>query len=106
MRRAVLAAVLALAALAPRAHEGQPEELFEPWRWRLFTSRDGLPSDRVDEIVEAHDGTPWASTSHGIAWFDGHAWIPSAGGRAGGSCEVRHVVAFGAGVAALVDGEL
>jgi len=46
----------------------------ERWRWAHFTTEDGLPSDRITEILEARDGTTWVSTSSGVAWFDGYRW--------------------------------
>ncbi|MBI5216872.1 MAG: PAS domain-containing protein [Ignavibacteriae bacterium] len=46
----------------------------EPWRWVLFTTETGLPSNRVLEIIETPDGTPWASTEFGLAWYDGYVW--------------------------------
>lgn len=49
----------------------------DQWRWRLFTTESGLPSNRVLDLVETSDSTPWANTSLGIAWFDGYSWKPA-----------------------------
>ncbi|MFN8360985.1 MAG: PAS domain S-box protein [Candidatus Kapaibacterium sp.] len=46
----------------------------DQWRWTLFTTEDGLPSHRVFDILETPDGTIWASTQRGLAWFNGYYW--------------------------------
>ncbi len=47
------------------------------WRWTQFGERDGLPSSEVSQVVETEDGTIWANTAEGIAWYDGFQWHPS-----------------------------
>lgn len=54
--------------------DAQFERLYESWRWAHFTTTSGLPSNIVDDIVETDNGTVWASTVFGIAWFDGFRW--------------------------------
>ena len=46
----------------------------EQWRWVHFTTDEGLPSNRVLDVCEARDGTPWVSTTAGLAWYDGYIW--------------------------------
>ena len=45
-------------------------------RWVQFTVQSGLPANHVSHVVEAADGTVWAGTARGVAWFDGYRWIP------------------------------
>lgn len=52
----------------------QPKPFDDQWRWKLFTTEEGLPSHRVFDITEAHDGTIWAATQRGLAWFNGYYW--------------------------------
>ncbi len=46
----------------------------EEWRWSLFTTAYGLPSNRVLGIADAPDGTPWVSTERGLAYYNGYRW--------------------------------
>lgn len=46
------------------------------WRWAEFTTESGLPSNRIVDIVETGNGTPWVSTQRGVAWFNGFYWNP------------------------------
>ncbi|HUU82044.1 MAG TPA: PAS domain S-box protein, partial [Phycisphaerae bacterium] len=72
MLRAPLLCLLwgvASAAAGPAQHD-----LTESWRWREFTAEDGLPSNRINAICEADDGTVWVSTFSGLACFDGFRW--------------------------------
>ncbi|MFA6470045.1 MAG: histidine kinase [Bacteroidota bacterium] len=55
---------------------GQTEQFYENWRWTHFTTKTGLPSDIVEDVLEADDGTVWVSTAKGIAWYDGFRWNP------------------------------
>ena len=52
------------------------DTLYESWRWVHFTTASGLPSNRVNSVVETGDGTAWASTTGGVAWYDGYRWHP------------------------------
>ncbi len=52
---------------------GQPK-YDEAWRWTHFTAETGLPSNAVDRVLESSDGTVWAMTPGGIAWFDDYRW--------------------------------
>jgi signal transduction histidine kinase len=46
----------------------------DSWRWAHYTTESGLPSDQVFCIAETPDGTIWAGTQKGLAWFDGYFW--------------------------------
>lgn len=52
----------------------QTETLYESWRWMHFSTGSGLPDNNVYSVTESRDGTPWASTRHGLAWYDGYRW--------------------------------
>lgn len=52
----------------------QDDTFSEDWRWAHFTTDNGLPSNRVNDIVETSDGIPWAVTPAGLAWYDGFKW--------------------------------
>jgi len=54
----------------------QLSTLNDSWRWVLFTTDDGLPSNRVFNIIETMSGTVWAVTQSGLAWFNGYYWEP------------------------------
>lgn len=68
---AVAVACLLLGA-APLRAQGPGGD--EAWRWVRFGVESGLPSPRIDHVVEAADGIVWASTAEGLAWYDGYAW--------------------------------
>src|SRR6185436_14569264 len=42
---------------------------------RIYDSRNGLPQDHVLALARDRDGRPWACTSEGLAWFDGHSFV-------------------------------
>ncbi len=46
----------------------------EPWGWVRFDTSSGLPSQRVLQVLETADGTVWAKTDLGLAWYDGYWW--------------------------------
>ena len=46
----------------------------EEWRWVQFTTESGLPSNDIEYIEEARDGTMWVGTKAGLAWYDGYVW--------------------------------
>ncbi|MFA6233962.1 MAG: two-component regulator propeller domain-containing protein, partial [Bacteroidota bacterium] len=52
----------------------QRHPLEESWRWVRFAESSGLPSNRVYDVIDAPDGTPWAWTEGGISWYDGYRW--------------------------------
>ncbi len=54
----------------------QTDNLNEPWRWTRFAVNSGLPSNSVHEVLETADGTAWACTERGLAWYDGFRWHP------------------------------
>jgi PAS domain S-box-containing protein len=68
-----LVTALLLAGLAA----AQESERAAPWRWSRFTTLSGLPSNRIDLLVEDGAGTPWVGTSFGLSWYDGFRWNPA-----------------------------
>lgn len=52
----------------------QFEQLYENWRWAHFTTKDGLPSNHIEEVVETKNNTVWVITPEGAAWYDGFRW--------------------------------
>ncbi|GEM_PF-852783 len=46
----------------------------EPWRWIHFTTAEGLPSNRVFDVLDVPSGLSWARTSKGIAYYNGYYW--------------------------------
>ena len=44
-------------------------------RWTHFTTESGLPSNQIYQIFEGRDGTMWASTSKGLAYYDEFQWV-------------------------------
>ncbi|MAT39529.1 MAG: hypothetical protein CL946_07980 [Ectothiorhodospiraceae bacterium] len=61
------------AAIMFRVH-AQEVAHSESWRWVRFTNASGLPSNVVYDVMDGPDGTPWAWTEKGIAWYDGFQW--------------------------------
>ena len=54
--------------LNPRVAQAQAvEPLNQAWRWVLYTTESGLPSDRVLNVVESTTGVLWAQTGAGLA---------------------------------------
>src|SRR5262245_9420855 len=51
----------------------------QAWSWTNFSVSSGLPSDRVERVVETRTGRVWANTSLGLAYYDGMRWCPLAG---------------------------
>ncbi|MCP4540848.1 MAG: hypothetical protein GY832_27240 [Chloroflexi bacterium] len=50
---------------------------WDGWRWKAYTTADGLPSDDV-RGVSAQCGRVkemWVATAGGAAYFDGHSWL-------------------------------
>ena len=72
-RIGLLIGVTALFTFCPPAgaHTGT---LGDSWRWVRFSTEDGLPANQVSGLIETSDGTPWALTRSGLAWYDGYRW--------------------------------
>ena len=70
------AALLACLALSAPVAAEHADGFAEPWRWVTFDEDSGLPSAGVLAVVETPSRTPWVATTEGVAWYDGHAWIP------------------------------
>lgn len=103
-RRAVLCLrivpLLLLGCLVQGARADPPDDLEDfraPWRWARFSIADGLPSEHVNGLTEADDGTVWAATERGIAWFDGYRWNTPQGPGAVPSARVLDVLPHGDG---------
>jgi len=47
-------------------------------QWRKYTTKDGLASDMVYDLLPLHDGTLLASSDKGISRFDGKSWMSHA----------------------------
>jgi PAS domain S-box-containing protein len=73
--------------LLPVSLQAQAPTFDEQWRWSQFTTLEGLPSNRVLEILESSAGTIWAVTQNGLAWFNGYYWNPMGVGK--GLPEIR-----------------
>jgi Two component regulator propeller len=50
--------------------KGIAQEYYE----KLFTVKDGLPSNRVNGVFQDHSGFIWISTNNSLACFDGYAF--------------------------------
>lgn len=77
--RVILTAIAVLSCLPAGSVQCQSPEtgscpLEQSWRWVRFGPGTGLPSSKVMEIMDAPDGTPWAVTEAGVAWYDGFSW--------------------------------
>ncbi|MBI4535261.1 MAG: hypothetical protein HY708_03215, partial [Ignavibacteriae bacterium] len=68
--------LLLIHMILPSESHGEMYSFDEEWRWVLFTTESGLPSNFVFSVVETNDGTVWVATTAGIAWYDGYQWIP------------------------------
>jgi PAS domain S-box-containing protein len=69
-----LAGLISFMFVSIAASNTQLETLHESWRWRLFTAESGLPSNTVYDVIEHPNGTVWANTHRGLAWYDGFRW--------------------------------
>ena len=76
--RALLRAFGVAALLLPCTLVAQEDHFADAWRWVEFTTESGLPSNDVTGLTETNDGTVWAVTTKGIAWYDGFQWHPVA----------------------------
>ncbi|MFH1416876.1 MAG: two-component regulator propeller domain-containing protein, partial [Planctomycetota bacterium] len=88
-RRGAARILCAWVAFLPTSLYGSTESLYEAWRWVRFTTDSGLPSDRVYDVIETPDGTVWAATEKGLAWYDGFQWHPV--GKSAGLPEMRAI---------------
>ncbi len=79
----------------------------ETWRWVRYDTDYGLPSNSVNDVVETPAGGVWASTSAGLAWYDGYRWHAMGPGQGVPAARSSSVRAFGkAGILAVVGGHL
>lgn len=47
---------------------------FDGRHWQTFTQQDGLPSNRINDLLLTADGQLWAATDDGIGQYDGRRW--------------------------------
>ncbi|MCH8851408.1 MAG: PAS domain S-box protein [Planctomycetes bacterium] len=100
----LVATVLGAAGASSAA---DPYSFTERWRWVHFTTEDGLPSNRILDVCEAQDGTMWASTVSGLAWYDGYIWhaMGPESGLPRAACR-RITADSNSGVLVVLDGKL
>ena len=72
-RAGTLVAVGGLIAIGWHAALAQGS-LVEDWRWVRYGVEEGLPSTLVHAVARGSNGTIWAATERGPAWFDGYRW--------------------------------
>lgn len=65
---------LAAVGLPAPGLKAQLATLEESWRWVLFGTASGLPSEHVVDVLESPAGVPWVNTEKGLAWYDGFRW--------------------------------
>lgn len=81
INRAMLLAAAAMAVVLPRpeshigptgeAYRGAAPRIYD--RWRSYTTRDGLPSDKAYAVRADHDRV-WVGTDHGLAYLEAGRW--------------------------------
>jgi hypothetical protein len=52
---------------------------FQDGQFRTWGESDGLPSELCWSVARGRDGTIWAATSEGLAWWNGRSWRPAVG---------------------------
>jgi PAS domain S-box-containing protein len=82
----------------------QTDPMDESWRWSRFTTTSGLPSDNIGSVVETSDGTVWAVTAKGLAWFDDYHWH-AMGPAEGVTVPITSLVPAGGGDQVLAAGD-
>ena len=77
MKTHYIAAVSCLIALTGFATELTPVKVgtYPQEIGHAYTTADGLPSDGVNDVVVAEDGTVYAGTDGGLSHFDGTGWV-------------------------------
>lgn len=71
LRLAVILALLTAASLVARAADEAPAPEKVTMLWRNWTTREGLPQDRIRVMVRTRDGFLWLGTDAGLTRFDG-----------------------------------
>ncbi|ATC63706.1 hypothetical protein CMV30_06920 [Nibricoccus aquaticus] len=69
-------AALALLLLAATAALAQ-QKIIPDFSWRVWTQRDGLPSNEITSLGQSHDGYLYIGTPAGLVRFDGKNFTPS-----------------------------
>jgi len=52
----------------------QGVQRYDGYRWRTFTTEDGLAHNHVQTVYQTRDGAMWFGTLEGINRFDGKTW--------------------------------
>ncbi|HMM35365.1 MAG TPA: hypothetical protein PKA62_11610, partial [Thermoanaerobaculia bacterium] len=71
VRRATMAAALALLLAHPRALSLSPERQLSQFAISTWQTADGLPMNSVLAMAQAADGSLWLGTEEGLVRFDG-----------------------------------
>jgi ligand-binding sensor domain-containing protein/signal transduction histidine kinase len=72
--RALALAALALGCAGPAAALDPSREISQ-YAHETWTTRDGLPHDRVHAVLQTRDGYLWVGTQAGLARFDGVRFV-------------------------------
>lgn len=72
----VLLGIVSTLCISPEGAYAQFDSFRQSWRWAQFTTESGLPSNRIVALVETPNGSIWAGTQAGLAWYDGYQWTP------------------------------
>ena len=75
-----LLCVSASACLSAYAQSNAPK-IVPDFSWRVWTQRDGLPSNEITSLGQDRDGYLYIGTPAGLARFDGHTFSPVTGGE-------------------------
>ncbi|QIH32694.1 histidine kinase [Sphingobacterium sp. DR205] len=73
MARIVVFIYLLLTAFIAFAQERLPQRIYN---FSHFTSREGLPSDKIRDAATDPDGLLWMATARGLCYFDGKTFHP------------------------------
>jgi PAS domain S-box-containing protein len=73
---ALLLLVVNTLFVSPQGALAQFESFRQSWRWVEFTTESGLPSNHIAALAETPNGSMWAGTQAGLAWYDGYQWTP------------------------------
>ncbi len=75
LRRIFIIAFLAsLASVNLEGNEIFDDIFSQRWRWIKYNRSYGLPSNKINAIIETPGEVIWALSSSGIAYFDGYSW--------------------------------
>ena len=78
----VLFVLLSILFIPTAVADAQEEGPFADRRFRLYTTEDGLPNNRIQAIHQDQQGFMWFATLEGVARFDGYNFVTYAIGSA------------------------